>query len=93
MKENKEKTMTMIELFFSIWDKTKIQETVEESKTYRWSKINAEFDNTVVSPVSISFVTKILSLKPSFSVRIVKLYSLPGVRLENVAVSCLTFWT
>lgn len=82
--------MKMTELLFSIWDKNKIQ---EESKTYRWSKKNAEFDNIVVSPVSISFVTKILSLKPSFSVRIVKLYSLPGVRLENVAVSCLTFWT
>lgn len=48
---------------------------------------------TQVSPVSISLVTKMLSLKPSFSVRIVKLYSLPGIRSENVAVSCLTFWT
>lgn len=52
-----------------------------------------EFDNLVVLPVSMSFVTKTLSLKPSFSVRIAKLYSLPGMRLENVAVSCFTFWT
>lgn len=42
-------------------------------------------------PVCISFMLGVLSLKPSFSVRIEKVYTVAGSRLENVAASCTTF--
>ena len=48
---------------------------------------------TQAVPVCISFTLGALSLKPSFSVQIEKVYTVAGSRLENVAASWTTFWT